>query len=32
MVGPQIAHAVEELFAYERRGTVWRHESPVPEA
>lgn len=30
MVGPQIAHAVEELFAYERRGTVWRHEGPVP--
>jgi transcriptional regulator GlxA family with amidase domain len=29
-VGPQIAHAVEELFAYERRGTVWRNEGPVP--
>lgn len=23
-VGPQVALAVEELFAYERRGTVWR--------
>lgn len=22
--GPRIAHAVEELFEYERRGTVWR--------
>ncbi|MPY58561.1 DJ-1/PfpI family protein [Streptomyces spongiae] len=30
MVGPQIAHAVEELFAHERRGTVWRHVGPVP--
>ncbi|MFD9870936.1 DJ-1/PfpI family protein [Streptomyces niveus] len=29
-IGPQIAHAVEELFAYERRGTVWRPEGPVP--
>ncbi|MEV1084016.1 DJ-1/PfpI family protein [Streptomyces sp. NPDC050211] len=29
-VGPQIAHAVEELFAHERRGTVWRNEGPVP--
>ncbi|GAA0442281.1 DJ-1/PfpI family protein [Streptomyces stramineus] len=29
-VGPRIAHAVEELFAYERRGTVWRHEGPAP--
>ncbi|MGQ4512518.1 DJ-1/PfpI family protein [Streptomyces sp. DW26H14] len=25
-VGPKIAHAVEELFAHERRGTVWRHQ------
>ncbi|MFG3043618.1 DJ-1/PfpI family protein [Streptomyces sp. NPDC048241] len=31
-VGPQIAHAVEELFAYERRGTVWRTQGPVPAA
>ncbi|MFF9204130.1 DJ-1/PfpI family protein [Streptomyces sp. NPDC014986] len=30
MVGPRIAHAVEDLFAHERRGTVWRHEGPVP--
>lgn len=29
-VGPRIAHAVEELFAYERRGTVWRNEGPAP--
>ncbi|GAA2304824.1 DJ-1/PfpI family protein [Streptomyces kunmingensis] len=29
-VGPQVAHAVEELFAYERRGTVWRPAGPVP--
>ncbi|MGW7297982.1 DJ-1/PfpI family protein [Streptomyces sp. NPDC054829] len=29
-VGPRIAHAVEELFAHERRGTVWRAEGPVP--
>ncbi|MDP9373263.1 MAG: DJ-1/PfpI family protein [Chloroflexota bacterium] len=24
MLGPRVAHAVEGLFAYERRGTVWR--------
>ncbi|MFF1654414.1 DJ-1/PfpI family protein [Streptomyces sp. NPDC058255] len=29
-VGPRIAHAVEELFAHERRGTVWRHDGPAP--
>ncbi|MGW0854629.1 DJ-1/PfpI family protein [Streptomyces sp. NPDC002690] len=29
-VGPRIAHAVEELFAYERRGTVWRNEGLAP--
>ncbi|WAZ26314.1 DJ-1/PfpI family protein [Streptomyces cinnabarinus] len=29
-VGPQIAHAVENLFAHERRGTVWRAQGPVP--
>lgn len=29
-LGPQIAHAVEELFAHERRGTVWRNEGLVP--
>jgi len=24
-LGPRIAHSVEELFAYERRGTVWHN-------
>ncbi len=24
-LGPRIAHAVEELFEYERRGTVWHN-------
>ena len=28
--GPRIAHAVEELFEYERRGTVWRAEGTAP--
>ncbi|WP_405493021.1 DJ-1/PfpI family protein [Nocardia sp. NBC_00511] len=27
-VGPRIAHAVEKLFAYERRGTVWSNRGP----
>ena len=27
-LGPRIAHAVESLFAYERRGTVWRADGP----
>lgn len=31
-VGPRIAHAVEELFAYDRRGTVWHAKGPVPAA
>ncbi|MFJ6539639.1 DJ-1/PfpI family protein [Streptomyces sp. NPDC091385] len=31
-VGPRVAHAVEELFAYERRGTVWRPQGPAPTA
>jgi transcriptional regulator GlxA family with amidase domain len=31
-VGPRIAHVVEELFAHERRGTVWRHRGPAPAA
>ncbi|MGA5321231.1 DJ-1/PfpI family protein [Streptomyces seoulensis] len=31
-VGPRIAHAVEELFAHERRGTVWRAQGPTPAA
>lgn len=29
-LGPRIAHAVEELFAHERRGTVWCAEGLVP--
>jgi len=29
-LGPRIAHAVEKLFAHERRGTVWRAQGPVP--
>ncbi|WP_327308232.1 DJ-1/PfpI family protein [Streptomyces sp. NBC_01298] len=29
-VGPRIAQAVEELFAHERRGTVWRDRGPAP--
>jgi transcriptional regulator GlxA family with amidase domain len=28
--GPRIAHAVEELFEYERRGTVWRAQGTAP--
>ncbi|WP_327266558.1 DJ-1/PfpI family protein [Streptomyces sp. NBC_01232] len=31
-LGPRIAHAVEQLFAFERRGTVWRAAGPVPAA
>ncbi|WP_338693209.1 DJ-1/PfpI family protein [Streptomyces sp. Q6] len=31
-IGPRVAHAVEELFAYERRGTVWRDAGAVPVA
>ncbi|MFK0236172.1 DJ-1/PfpI family protein [Streptomyces vinaceus] len=31
-LGPRIAHAVERLFAHERRGTVWRATGPVPAA
>lgn len=30
--GPRVAHAVEELFAHERRGTVWRQHGHVPSA
>ncbi|TBL72648.1 DJ-1/PfpI family protein [Paenibacillus thalictri] len=32
-LGPQISHAVEKLFEYERRGTVWQRRGivPVPE-
>lgn len=29
-LGPRIAHAVEELFEYERRGTVWRNSGIPP--
>ena len=28
--GPRVAHAVETLFAYERRGTVWRAAGHTP--
>ncbi|GAA1374463.1 DJ-1/PfpI family protein [Streptomyces beijiangensis] len=31
-VGPRIAHAVETLFAHERRGTVWRNQGPAAAA
>ncbi|WP_030385092.1 DJ-1/PfpI family protein [Streptomyces sp. NRRL S-241] len=31
-IGPRIAHAVEQLFAHERRGTVWHAAGPVPAA
>ncbi|MFI8320135.1 hypothetical protein [Streptomyces sp. NPDC085529] len=31
-LGPRIAHAVESLFAHERRGTVRRAEGPAPVA
>ncbi|MEU4659373.1 DJ-1/PfpI family protein [Streptomyces sp. NPDC023723] len=29
-IGPRVAHAVEELFAHERRGIVWRATGPRP--
>ncbi|MFT4128414.1 MAG: DJ-1/PfpI family protein, partial [Gordonia sp. (in: high G+C Gram-positive bacteria)] len=28
--GPRIAHAVEELFAHERRGITWKNTGPTP--
>ncbi|MDR6884020.1 DJ-1/PfpI family protein [Bacillus sp. 3255] len=31
-LGPRIAHAVERLFEYERRGTVWRNHGIVPRS
>jgi len=31
-LGPRIAHAVEQLFGYERRGTVWRNNGLDPVA
>ena len=31
-IGPQIAHAVEGPFEFERRGVIWREDScPSPE-
>lgn len=29
-LGPRIAHAVEQLFEFERRGTVWRNTGITP--
>ncbi|MEK4145978.1 DJ-1/PfpI family protein [Robertmurraya sp. FSL W8-0741] len=29
--GPRIAHAVEQLFEYERRGTVWKNDGNAPQ-
>ncbi|KZM74875.1 DJ-1/PfpI family protein [Nocardia terpenica] len=29
-IGPQVAHAIEKVFAYERRGTVWSRLGAVP--
>ncbi|MFB0840600.1 DJ-1/PfpI family protein [Paenibacillus oleatilyticus] len=29
-LGPRIAHAVEQLFEFERRGTVWRETGMAP--
>jgi transcriptional regulator GlxA family with amidase domain len=31
-LGPKVAHALELLFEYERRGTVWRPNGPDPIA
>ncbi|TXK84832.1 DJ-1/PfpI family protein [Paenibacillus sp. N3.4] len=31
-LGPRIAHAVEKLFEYERRGTVWKKQGLAPLA
>jgi len=31
-IGPQIALAVEQLFAYERRGTIWHSHGHQPTA
>ncbi|GIO84894.1 hypothetical protein J25TS5_18260 [Paenibacillus faecis] len=30
-LGPRIAHAVEQLFEFERRGTVWKEKGLAPE-
>jgi len=32
LYGPRIAHSVEQLFEYERRGTVWQARGAVPVA
>jgi transcriptional regulator GlxA family with amidase domain len=32
LIGAKVAHFVETLFAYERRGVVWRDNGPNPEA
>lgn len=29
--GPRVAHTVEELFEYERRGTVWKPSGTEPQ-
>lgn len=29
-LGPRVAHAVEKLFEYERRGIIWRAEGLIP--
>lgn len=31
-LGPRIAHAVEQLFEYEQRGTVWRETGMAPDS
>ncbi|MFD6159160.1 DJ-1/PfpI family protein [Nocardia sp. NPDC060256] len=31
-LGPRVAHAVEQLISYERRGTVWRNTGSAPVA
>lgn len=31
-LGPRIAHAVERLFEFERRGTVWREKGIAPSS
>ena len=31
-LGPRIAHAIEQLFEFERRGTVWREKGIAPSA
>nr|WP_231707743.1 DJ-1/PfpI family protein [Arthrobacter sp. zg-Y919] len=30
LYGPRISHAVEQLFSYDRRGTVWHERGPEP--